>query len=130
LKGETEKWISEREIIERTISRAHIFFDGKELKTFVTINISFVSKRTGYSPLDRTFKVIGSTKDMADEQATRGACPARFVPVVVIRITKVRGLKDRNHPEQESQISLTVNRVQLHNHYELRGQQGGDRDNG
>lgn len=53
----------------RTISRGHVSFDEKGLKTFITINISFVSKETGYSLIARAFKVIGSTKDMIDKQA-------------------------------------------------------------
>ena len=63
-----------------------------ELREIATINIPFVSKETGYRLLGRAFKVIESMKNMVQKQATRGDRPARFVPVVVIGITKVRGI--------------------------------------
>ena len=90
LKKRKKKWTSEREAIERTVIGR--LFDRKELREVATINISFVSKETGYRLFDRTFKVIKSMKNTAQKQATRGDRPARFVPVVVIGITKVQGV--------------------------------------
>ena len=90
LKKRKKKWTSEREAIERTVIGR--LFDRKELREVATINISFVSKETGYRLLDRGFKVIESMQNAAQKQAMRGGRPAHFVPVVVNRIMKVRGI--------------------------------------